>query len=121
MLKQTRPITIVCSVRPDKILDNLKMELGFSPTSEHGVYLSEQEINRRIIVSTELDVIEKNYPLLILAKGEKLLEFFEEIVTEYIEIMFRVGLSIDPEILTEGVKRMRERSPEFRANLERRI
>jgi len=118
-------ITIACSVRPDKILDDLKTELCFFPTSEPGIYLSEQEIERRIIVSTELDVIEKNYPLLILAKGEKLLEFFEEVVrkglTEYIEILFQVGVSIDPETLTEGVRRMREWSPEFRANLERAL
>jgi len=122
-LPSNATITIVCSVRPDKILDGLKTEFAFFPTSEPGVYLSEKEIDRRIIVATELDVVEKNYPLLILAKGEKLLEFFEEIVrkglTEYIEIMFRVGVSIDPETLMEGVRRMRERSPEYQASLER--
>jgi len=122
-LPSNATITIVCSVRPDKILDGLKTEFAFFPTSEPGVYLSEKEIDRRIIVATELDVVEKNYPLLILAKGEKLLEFFEEIVrkglTEYIEIMFRVGVSIDPETLMEGVRRMSERSPEYQASLER--
>ena len=71
-------LTIVCSVRPDKILDNLNTELRFSPTAEPGIYFREQEIERRIVVATELDVIEKNYPLLILAKGKKLLEFFME-------------------------------------------
>ena len=118
-------ITIVCSVRPDKILDDLKTELRFSSTSEPGVYLRKQEIERRIVVATELDVIEKNYPLLILAKGRKLLEFFEEVVkkglTEYLEIIFQVGVSIDPETLTEGVRRMKKWSPEFRANLERAL
>jgi len=118
-------ITIVCSVRPDKILDDLQSELRFLPTSESGIYFSKEGIEVRIIVSTELDVVEKNYPLLILAKGEKLLEFFEEVVskglTEYIEIIFQVGVSIDPETLTEGVRRMREWSPEFKANLERAL
>ena len=123
-LPSNATITIVCSVRPDKILDNLKEEFGFFPTKEPGVYLSNKPgIETRIIVATELDVIEKNYPLLILAKGEKLLKFFEEIVrknlTEYVEIMFRVGVSIDPETLIEGVRRMRERSPEYQARLER--
>ncbi len=122
-LPSNATITIVCSVRPDKILDDLNAEFGFFPTEEPGVYFSEKEIDRRIIVATELDVVEKNYPLLILAKGEKLLEFFEEIVrkdlTEYVEIMFRVGVSIDPETLMEGVRRMRERSPEYQASLER--
>ncbi|MBM3237052.1 hypothetical protein FJZ31_12240 [Candidatus Poribacteria bacterium] len=118
-------ITIVCSVRPDKLLDDLQSELRFLPTSEPGIYFSKEGIEVRIIVSTELDVVEKNYPLLILAKGEKLLEFFEEVVskglTEYIEIIFQVGVSIDPETLTEGVRRMREWSPEFKANLERAL
>ena len=123
-LPSNATLTIVCSVRPDKILDDMKKEFGFSPTKEPGVYLSnEPVIETRIIVATELDVIEKNYPLLILAKGEKLLEFFEEIVrkdlTEYVEIMLRVGVSIDPETLIEGVRRMRERSAEYQANLER--
>jgi hypothetical protein len=118
-------ITIVCSVRPDKLLDDLQSELRFLPTSEPGIYFSKEGIEVRIIVSTELDVIEKNYPLLILSKGKKLLSFFEEVVmkglTEYIEIIFQVGVSIDPETLTEGVRRMREWSPEFRANLERAL
>ena len=69
----------------------------------------EQGIEVRIIVSTELDVIEKNYPLLILAKGKKLLEFFEEVVmkglTEYVEILLEVGVSIDPETMIEGVRK----------------
>ncbi len=123
-LPSNATLTIVCSVRPDKTLGELDTELGFFPTKESGVYLSNKPgIETRIIVATELDVIEKNYPLLILAKGEKLLKFFEEIVrknlTEYVEIMFRVGVSIDPETLIEGVRRMRERSPEYQARLER--
>jgi hypothetical protein len=72
-----------------------------------------------------LDVIEKNYPLLILAKGKKLLEFFEEIVTkgltDYVEIVFQVGVDIDPETLTEGVRKMSEMHPEYKANLERAL
>ena len=118
-------ITILCSVRPNKLLDDLQSELCFERTAESGIYLRQQEIERRIIVSTELDVIEKNYPLLILAKGKKLLEFFEQVVmkglTEYVEILFQVGVSIDPETLTEGVRKMAEMHPEFKANLERAL
>ena len=118
-------LTIVCSVRPNKLVDDLGAELGFVPTAEPGIYLNEQRIEERIIVSTELDVIEKNYPLLILAKGKKLLEFFEEIVTkgltDYVEIVFQVGVDIDPETLTEGVRKMSEMHPEYKANLERAL
>jgi len=118
-------ITIVCSVRPDKILDDLKTELGFSPTKEPGIYIREQEIERRIVVATELDVVEKNYPLLVLAKGNKMLEFFEEVVrkglTEYVEILFQVGVDIDLETLMEGVRRMAGRYQELTPGLKRAL
>lgn len=125
-LPSNSTLTIVCSVRPDKILDDMKEEFGFSPTEEPGVYLSnEPGIETRLIVATELDVIEKNYPLLILAKGEKLLEFFEEIVrkdlTEYIEIMFQVGVSIDLETLTKGVMKMAGRYSELPDSLKQTL
>lgn len=125
-LPSNSTLTIVCSVRPDKILDDMKEEFGFSPTEEPGVYLSKEPgIETRLIVATELDVIEKNYPLLILAKGEKLLEFFEEIVrkdlTEYIEIMFQVGVSIDLETLTKGVMKMAGRYSELPDSLKQTL
>ncbi len=124
-LPKNATITIVCSVRPDKILDDLKTELGFSPTKEPGIYIREQEIERRIVVATELDVIEKNYPLLILAKGKKMLEFFEEIVrkglTEYVEILFQVGVNIDLETLMEGVRIMSGRYQELTPGLKRAL
>jgi len=118
-------LTIVCSVRPTKLLDDLQKELGFEPTVEPGIYISKQRLEERIIVSTELEVIEKNYPLLILAKGEKLLEFFEEVVmkglTEYVEILLEVGIFIDPETLIEGVRRMSERHHELTPGLKRAL
>ncbi|MBM3240712.1 hypothetical protein FJZ31_30890 [Candidatus Poribacteria bacterium] len=124
-LPQNATITIVGSVRPDKILEELQAELRFLPTEEPGIYKSEQQIEQRIVVATELEVIEKNYPLLILAKGEKLLEFFEEVVNkgliEYVEILFQVGVSIDPETIAKGVRKMAETHPEYKANLERAL
>jgi len=129
-------LTIVCSVRPKKILEDLQTELQFFPTSEPGIYLSKQRLEERIIVSSELDVIEKNYPLLILAKERKLLEFFEQVVmrelTEYVrfahrrlrltvEILLEVGVSIDPETMIEGVRRMAERHQELTPGLKRAL
>ena len=118
-------LTIVCSVRPKKLLEDLQAELQFFPTSEPGIYLNKQRIEERIIVSSELDVIEKNYPLLILAKGKKLLEFFEQVVmkglTEYVEILLEVGVSIDPETMIEGVRRMAERHHELTPGLKRAL
>ena len=124
-LPRNATLTIVCSVRPDTILDRLQSEFGFVPTDEPGGYISDQELQRRIIVATELEVIPKNYPLLILSKGPKLLEFFEEVVnkglTEYVEVLFQVAVDIDPETLTEGVIKMAEMHPEYKANLERAV
>ena len=115
--------TTVCSVRPKKLLEDLQAKLQFFLTSEPGIYFSEQRIEERIIVATEVEVIEKNYPLLILAKGEKLLEFFLEVVRkgliEYVDILFQVG--IHPQTLTEGVRIMAEVHPEYKANLERAL
>jgi len=112
-LPQNATINIVCSVRPDKILDRLQSEFRFVPTAEPGIYISDQELQRRIIVATELEVTPKNYPLLIFAKGAKLLEFFERIVeeglTEYMEVLFQVAVDIDPETLIQGVRKMASR------------
>jgi hypothetical protein len=117
-------LTILTSVRPTKILDDLQPELGFFPTSEPGVYLcNNQPIETRIIVATELEVIEKNFPLLILAKGQKLKEFLEEIIRsgliEYLEVLFQVG--VDPDTLIEGVREMAKRGTQFQINLERAV
>ena len=63
--------------------------------------------------------------LLILAKGKKLLEFFEEVVmkglTEYVEILLEVGVFTDPETLIEGVRRMSERHHELTPGLKRAL
>ncbi len=124
-LPQHATINIVCSVRPDTILDRLQSELRFFPTDEPGVYLCDQEIPRRIFVATELEVVEKNYPLLILAKGAKLLEFFERIVEEgldeYVEIVFQVAVDIDPETLIEGVRKMAGRHAKLTPGLRRAL
>ncbi|MBI1927234.1 hypothetical protein HYR99_23705 [Candidatus Poribacteria bacterium] len=114
-------LTILTSVRPTKILDDLQPELGFFPTSEPGVYLcNNQPIETRIIVATELEVIEKNFPLLILAKGQKLKEFLEEIIRrgliEYLDVLFQVG--VDPDTLMEGVINMAKRRTRYQINME---
>ena len=65
------------------------------------------------------------HPLLILAKGQKLREFFEEVVirglTEYMEILFEVAVDTDLETMTEGVRDMTEMPPESKPYLERFI
>jgi hypothetical protein len=115
-LPSNRTVTIICVIRPHLILDTLRSELGFEATDEPGIYFSNQIIPQRIIYPTELELIPKNYPLLVLAKGEKLTAFFEEAVRqsldEYVEVILEVGVNIDPEALMAGVDKMSEAHPQ---------
>ncbi|OAD20564.1 hypothetical protein THIOM_003726, partial [Candidatus Thiomargarita nelsonii] len=61
-------VTIVCVTRPDNILDKFKQELRFVQI-EAGIYYSDDVLGRWIIHPSELALVEKNYPLLPLARG----------------------------------------------------
>lgn len=112
-LPGNRTVTIICVTRPTLILDTLRDELRILPTAEPGVYLNEEDIARRIIYPTELEIVPKNYPLLVLSKGEKLAEFFElavrEGLWEYVEVILEVGVGIDPLTVMKGVQKMAQR------------
>lgn len=72
-----RTVTIVCVTRPDRILDDLQGELRFFSTGEPGIYFCNERLPQWIIYPTELELVPRNYPLLPLAKGEKLKQFIE--------------------------------------------
>ncbi|MEZ4866331.1 MAG: hypothetical protein R3C14_33750 [Caldilineaceae bacterium] len=63
--------------RPERILDELGSELRFVATAEPGIYHSDQSLPQWIIHPSELSLAPKNYPLLPLARGEKLAQFIE--------------------------------------------
>lgn len=98
-----RTITIVCVIRPDKILDDpgIQAEFGFTPTAGPGVYHSSKLlIPAWIIHPDELAIVPKNYPLLPLARGEKLRQFIDLCLENewnaYLQFLIDIAKSIDP-------------------------
>jgi len=112
-------VTIICVVRPKRILDDLRDELRFFPTEEPGVYFCDEQLPRWIIGPTELEWKPRTYPLLPLARGKKLEQFLEvclrEGLTDYLQLILDVGLMTDPMVIWQKileVKRMRPVIPE---------
>ncbi|RKZ38399.1 MAG: hypothetical protein DRQ49_14425 [Gammaproteobacteria bacterium] len=95
-------VTIVCVTRPDKILNQLSKEYRFVK-KEAGIYLSDEKLSQWIIHPTELDLVEKNYPLLPLARGKKLEQFIalclKEGLKDYLQLIVDIGLATDPELI----------------------
>ena len=99
-----RTVTIVCAVRPMKVLDTLQHEFHFEPTDEQGIYCNNgREIPVWVIHSTELELKPKNYPLLPLARGAKLEQFIElcmqQGLVEYLQLTLDIGLVTDPDVI----------------------
>ncbi len=95
-------VTMVCVTRPDKILDQLKEEYRFI-AKETGIYLSDDILERWIIHPSELELVPKNYPLLPLARGDKLEDFISLCMREgrndYLQLIMDIGLATDPELI----------------------
>ncbi|MEZ4868074.1 MAG: hypothetical protein R3C14_42490 [Caldilineaceae bacterium] len=99
-----RTVTIICVIRPMKILDSLQHEFHFIRTNEQGVYCNNgREIPIWIIHPTELELKPKNYPLLPLARGTKLEQFIElclqQGLLEYLQLTLDIGLVTDPDVI----------------------
>ncbi len=111
-LPSQRTVTIVCVTRPDRILDELHSELRFSPTEEPGIYYSDQSLGQWIIHPSELALVPKNYPLLPLARGEKLARFTElclqASLTDYLQLIIDVGLMTDPDVIWRKLMEMND-------------
>jgi hypothetical protein len=95
-------VTMICVTLPDKILDQLSKEYRFIK-KEAGIYLSDDILDRWIIHPSELDLVEKNYPLLPLARGKKLEQFIalclDEGLNDYLQLIVDIGLTTDPELI----------------------
>jgi hypothetical protein len=105
--------TIVCVTRPDKILNELEKAYRFVK-QEAGIYFCDDVLGKWIIHPDELSLVPKNYPLLPLARGEKLEQFISLCVREglndYLQLIIDVGLATDPELIWQKileVKKMR--------------
>jgi hypothetical protein len=77
-----RTLTFVCVTRPTAILNGTSSGYTFERSEEPGVYISRQAPVVRILVPNEMDLIERNYPLMPLARGPKLREFVKRCVQE---------------------------------------
>lgn len=106
-LPNQRTLTIICITRPQKILEEYQSIFAFKPTQEPGVYHASGLLDIWLIHPTELTLCKRNYPLLALARGEKLQQFIELCLikgfTEYLELIFYVGFATDPEIIWQKI------------------
>jgi hypothetical protein len=103
-MPRQRTATIVCVVRPRRILDILQEEFCFSQTDEPGVYCDySQKIPTWIIHPSELALKPVNYALLPLARGKKLEQFIElcleQGLIEYLQLTLDIGLVTDPDVI----------------------
>jgi len=100
-----RTLTLICVTRPTKILSMPDMK--FVATDQPGVYLYDGQLPIWIIHPSELELIERNYPLLPLAKGHKLEQFIELCVREglndYLQLILDIGLSTDPDAILRKI------------------
>ncbi|MEM7534782.1 MAG: hypothetical protein AAF639_21565 [Chloroflexota bacterium] len=103
LLPNERTITLICVVRPTKILDELQHIFHFHKTDAPGVYLSEHMTQIRIIHPDELDIIPENYPLLCLSRGKKLQSFIELCIQQelyyYLRFILTVGQTTDNRVI----------------------
>jgi uncharacterized Zn finger protein (UPF0148 family) len=116
-LPSLRTLTIVCVTKPNKILNTLKNEFNFSQT-EPGIYHCEAgQIQRWIICPSELLLVEKNYPLLPLARGQKLAQFLSVCVrdglTDYLQLIKDIGLLTDPNIIWQKILEIQDMKPKI--------
>jgi len=96
-------VTIVCITRPNKILNQLEKEYRFVSTEDSGIYYCNEVLGKWIIHPSELELVEKNYPLLPLARGNKLEEFISLCVrkglNDYLQLIMDIGLATDPDMI----------------------
>ncbi len=118
LLPSHRTLTIVSVTKPQKILNTLKEEFQFSKT-EPGIYHCKMgHIKRWIICPSELLLVEKNYPLLPLARGDKLAEFISICVrddlVEYLQLIKDIGLLTDPNLIWQKILEVQNMKPEIK-------
>jgi hypothetical protein len=89
-----RTLTIVCVTRPNAILNGAARGYHFEPTDEPGIYISRESLTVRIIVPYEMELVERNYPLMPLATGLKLQRFVEQCAREARTDLLQMSLEL---------------------------
>ncbi|TGO02887.1 hypothetical protein PN36_17405 [Candidatus Thiomargarita nelsonii] len=110
-------VTIVCVMRPDKILTQLRNELKFKRI-EAGIYHCKEVLEKWIICPSELALVPKNYPLLPLARGKRLEKFISLCVREglndYLRLILDIGLATSPEAYWRKILEVKQMRPMIR-------
>ncbi|EDN70264.1 hypothetical protein BGP_1042 [Beggiatoa sp. PS] len=110
-------VTIVCVTRPNKILNELEKAYRFVK-KEAGIYHCDDVLGKWIIHPSELDLVSKNYPLLPLARGDKLEQFISLCVREglndYLQLIIDVGLATDPELIWHKILEVKQMKYQIR-------
>ncbi|OAD23666.1 hypothetical protein THIOM_000495 [Candidatus Thiomargarita nelsonii] len=111
-----RTLTIVCVTRPDKILAP-EEQFGFVPIDD-GIYHCQERLEQWIIYPSELALVEKNYPLLPLARGKKLEQFISlclhEGLKDYLQLIIDIGIATDPEVIWRKILEVKQMKPMIR-------
>ncbi len=101
-----RTLTIICVTRPTKLLDQLETEVRFTKQAE-GIYHNTEGFSQWIIHPSELAIVPKNYPLLPLARSEKLEEFIalclRENLVNYLQLIMDIGITTDPNVILRKI------------------
>ncbi len=110
-------VTIVCVTRPDKILNQLKQAYRFVK-KEAGIYHCDEVLGKWIIHPKELELVPKNYPLLPLARGDKLEQFISlcarEGLNDYLQLIMDIGLATDPELIWRKILEVKQMKHQIR-------
>jgi hypothetical protein len=110
-------VTIVCVTQPDKILNELEKEYRFVK-KEAGIYHCDEVLGKWIIHPSELDLVPKNYPLLPLARSEKLEAFISLCVrdglNDYLQLIIDIGLATDPELIWQKILEVKQMKHQIR-------
>ncbi len=114
-----RTITIICLTKPVKILNQLQHEYQFVKTEEDGIYHCQAGLlSQWIICPSELALIPKNYPLLPLARGDKLEQFtslcFEQRLFDYLNLIMDIGRYTDPNVILQKLLEVQNMKPQIR-------
>lgn len=102
-----RTVTMVCVTRPNKILSEYKDRLRFLSTELPGIYHCAERLPQWLIHPTELTLTPANYPLLPLARGEKLAQFIDVCLRDglvaYLQLILDVGMTTDPYVIWQKI------------------
>jgi len=94
-------VTIICARKPMQVLLHSQAEVSWKPLGS-GYYRSKDKLPVNLIVINELDIIPKNYPLLLFASSKrKFREFLQDAINRNSEAYVAFAYLVEPKIAEE--------------------